>query len=262
MLLKDRVAIITGGSMGIGKGITLKFADEGCSVVIADISDSEGQKTVEEISRKGGKALYINCDVTNSIKVEDMVKKTADTFGKVDILVNSAGGIPGFAGEGIEHTSNEMWDKIVDLNLKGVFFCCRAVVPYMKKNKYGKIVNISSMGAVAPPAPLHHYHAAKGGVLSLTYNLAQELASFNIYVNCILPGPVRTPFWKPVTRDVEDVEAFFRHVAEAVPLQRVGTPEDLGGAALFYASDLSSYVTGDRMYVSGGIPLTVIEPGD
>jgi NAD(P)-dependent dehydrogenase (short-subunit alcohol dehydrogenase family) len=261
MLLRDRVAIITGGSMGIGKGIAVRFADEGCSVVIADISDAEGQNTVEKILKKDGKALYIKCDVTDSLQVEDTVKKTVATFGKVDILVNSAGGIPGFAGEGIEHTSNEMWDKIVDLNLKGVFFYCRAVVPYMKENKYGKIVNISSMGAVAPPAPLHHYHAAKGGVLSLTYNLAQELARFNIYVNCILPGPVRTPFWKPVTSDVGDVEEFFKHVAEGVPLQRVGTPEDLGGAALFYASDLSSYVTGDRMYVSGGIPLTPLESG-
>ncbi|MEJ2739305.1 MAG: SDR family oxidoreductase [Dehalococcoidia bacterium] len=205
MLLKDRVAIITGGSMGIGKGIAVRFADEDCSVVIADISDSEGQKTVEEISKKGGKALFINCDVTDSLKVENMIKNTVDNFGKVDILVNSAGGIPGFKGEGIEHTSNEMWDKIVNLNLKGVFFCCRAVV---------------------------------------------------------LPGPVRTPFWKPVTRDVEDIEEFFKHVAEAVPLQRVGTPEDLGGAALFYASDLSSYVTGDRMYVSGGIPLTPLAPED
>jgi NAD(P)-dependent dehydrogenase (short-subunit alcohol dehydrogenase family) len=262
MLLKDRVAIITGGSMGIGNGIASRFADEGCSVVIADISDTEGQKAVEEISGKGGKALFINCDVTDSLKVDDMVKKTVDTFGKVDILVCSAGGIPGYDGGGIEQTSNEMWDKIVDLNMKGVFFCCRAVVPYMKKNRYGKIVNISSMGAVAPPAPIYHYHAAKGGVLSLSYNLAQELARFNIYVNCILPGPVRTPFWKPVTKEVEDVEAFFKRVAEGVPLQRVGTPEDLGGAALFYASDLSSYVTGDRMYVSGGIPLTPLEAGD
>ena len=112
------------------------------------------------------------------------------------------------------------------------------------------------MGAVAPPAPLHHYHAAKGGVLSFTYNLAQELALFNITVNCILPGPTRTPMWMSSHGDVEDIEAFFNNLGKSVvPMQRMGTPEDVAGAALFLASELSSYITGDRLYVSGGMPL-------
>jgi NAD(P)-dependent dehydrogenase (short-subunit alcohol dehydrogenase family) len=263
MLLKDKVAIITGGSMGIGQGIARRFADEGCSVVITDISDDEGEKTADEITKKGQKAIYVHCDVTKEKEVIASVKKAVDTFGKVDILVASAGGIPGFKGESIEETTEEMWDKIVNLNLKGLFFCNKAVIPYMKAKKYGKIVNISSLGAVAPPAPIMHYHAAKGGVLSLTYNLAQEVARFNITVNCILPGPVRTPFWKPVTVGVEDVDGFFNNIAKVeVPLQRVGTPDDIAGGALFYATDLSSYVTGDRMLISGGIPLTVIKPKD
>lgn len=263
MLLKDRVAIITGGAMGIGQGIARRFADEGCSVVITDISDDEGKKTVDEITKKGQKAIYVHCDVTKEKEVVASVKKTIDTFGKVDILVASAGGIPGFKGESIEDTTEEMWDKIVNLNLKGLFFCNKAVIPYMKAKKYGKIVNVSSLGAIAPPAPIMHYHAAKGGVISLTCNLAQEVARFNITVNCILPGPIRTPFWKPVTVGVEDVDGFFDNIAKGVvPLQRVGTPEDVAGGALFYASDLSSYVTGDRMLISGGIPLTVIQPKD
>jgi NAD(P)-dependent dehydrogenase (short-subunit alcohol dehydrogenase family) len=263
MLLNDRVAIITGGSMGIGQGVARRFAEEGCSVVITDISDDEGKKTADEITKKRQKAIYVHCDVTKEKEVIASVKKAVDTFGKVDILVASAGGIPGFKGEGIEETTEEMWDKIVNLNLKGLFFCNKAVIPYMKAKKYGKIVNISSLGAVAPPAPIMHYHSAKGGVLSLTYNLAQEVARFNITVNCILPGPVRTPFWKPVTVGVEDVDGFFDNIAKVeVPLQRVGTPDDIAGGALFYASDLSSYVTGDRMLISGGIPLTVIKPKD
>lgn len=261
MLLKDRVAIITGGSMGIGKGIASRFAEEGCTVAITDISDDEGKKAADEITKKGQKAIYMHCDVTKEKEVVDSVKKTVDTFGKVDILVTSAGGIPGFKGEGIEDTTEEMWDKIVNLNLKGLFFCNKAVIPYMKAKKYGKIVNISSLGAIAPPNPIMHYHAAKGGVMSLTYNLAQEVARFNITVNCILPGPIRTPFWKPVTTGLDDLDGFFNNIGKVeVPLQRVGTPEDVAGGALFYASDLSSFVTGDRMLISGGIPLTVIKP--
>ena len=261
MLLKNKVAIITGGSTGIGQGIAKRFAEEGCSVAITDIADDEGKKAVDEITKKGQKAIYLHCDVTSEKEVIDSVKKTVDTFGTVDILVTSAGGIPGFKGEGIEETTEAMWDKIVNLNLKGLFFCNKAVIPYMKAKKYGKIVNVSSMGAVAPPAPIMHYHAAKGGVISLTYNLAQEVAAYNITVNCILPGPIRTPFWKPVTEDVNDVNGFFDDIAKRqVPLQRVGTPDDIAGGALFYASDLSSYVTGDRMLIGGGIPLDVIKP--
>jgi NAD(P)-dependent dehydrogenase (short-subunit alcohol dehydrogenase family) len=263
MLLNNKVAIVTGGSTGIGQGIARRFAEEGCAVAITDIADSEGKKAIDEITGKGHKAIYLHCDVTKEKEVVDSVKKTVDTFGTVDILVASAGGIPGFRGEGIEETTEEMWDRIVNLNLKGLFFCNKAVIPYMKAKKYGKIVNISSMGAVAPPAPIMHYHAAKGGVISLTTNLAQEVARFNITVNCILPGPVRTPFWKPVTAGVDDVEEFFNNIAKTeVPLQRVATPDDIAGGALFYASDLSSYVTGDRMLMGGGIPLTVLNTKD
>jgi 3-oxoacyl-[acyl-carrier protein] reductase len=255
MLLKDRVAIITGGAMGIGKGIALKFSDEGCSVVLADIAESEGTETAEEISKKGGKALFIKCDILENRQIQAAVAKTIETFGKIDILINNAGSILGSNKGKIEDVSEEDWDKILPLNLKSQFLFSKAVVPYMKKNNYGKIVNISSMGAVNPAAPVMHYHAAKAGVIGLTLNLAQEMAQHNVTVNAIAPGPIRTPFWKPLTAGVPDPDIVFNEVAKSVPMQRVGTPEDIAGAALFFASDLSAYVTGELLCVAGGQPL-------
>lgn len=255
MLLKDRVAIVTGGAVGIGKGISQKFAAEGASVTVADISEENGQKTVEEITKAGGKAIFVKCDVTSREQVFAMVEKTVAAFGKLDILVNNAGGVPGIKGEKLEEVTDDEWDKFVNLNLKSVFLCCQAAVPYMKKNHYGKIVNFSSLGAVQPAVSVVHYHAAKGGVISLTYNLCYELAPFNIYVNCICPGPIRTPFWEPVVKNVKDVDAYFDAIGKCeVPLGRVGTPEDIAGNALYLASDLSSFVSGQVIYAGGGQP--------
>jgi NAD(P)-dependent dehydrogenase (short-subunit alcohol dehydrogenase family) len=259
VLLSNRVAIITGGAVGIGRGIALKFAEEGCSVVITDISEAEGAKTAEEVSKKGKDGVFVHCDVTDSRQVQDMVGKALGKFGKVDILVNNAGGVPRITSGAIEDVNEEQWNQFLDLNLKSVFLCCKAIVPHMKEKKYGKIINISSMGAVHPPVSLVHYHAAKGGVLGLTVNLAFELASFNICVNAILPGPIRTPFYEPIIGSMTDKEknAFFAEIAQkVVPLQRIGTPEDIAGAALFLASELSAYVTGESLYVAGGIPLS------
>lgn len=254
MLLENRVAIITGGAMGIGRGIALKFAAEGCSVVIADVAAAEGKKTAEEVSKKGGEGIFLPCDVTASRQVQDMVGKAISKFKKIDILVNNAGGVPDPKGS-LDEVSEEQWDKSLNLNLKSVFLCCQAVVPHMKKNKYGKIINVSSLGAVHPAVSVVHYHAAKAGVLGLTYNLAFELAPFNITVNVILPGPIRTPFWEPVTRDIPDKDAYFAEIAKKeVPMQRVGTPEDIAGAALFLASELSAFVSGETINVAGGLP--------
>jgi NAD(P)-dependent dehydrogenase (short-subunit alcohol dehydrogenase family) len=254
VLLKSRVAIITGGAKGIGRGIALKFAQEGCSIVIADIAETEGKKTAEEVSQKGGEGIFVPCDVTNSGQVRDMVDKAISKFKKIDILVNNAGGVPDPKGS-LDEVSEEQWDRSFNLNMKSVFFCCQAVVPHMKKNKYGKIVNISSLGAVHPSVSVVHYHSAKAGVLGLTYNLAFELAPFNIAVNAILPGPVRTPFWEPVTRDIPDKDAYFDAIAQIeIPMRRVGTPEDIAGVALFLASELSAYVSAQIIFVGGGLP--------
>lgn len=255
MLLKNRVAIITGGAMGIGQAIALKYAAEGCMVVIADIAQEEGRKTADEITTKGGKAVYIPCDITSSRQVNDMVGSTIEKYSKIDILVNNAGGVPGITSGKLEDVTEEQWDRYINLNLKSVFLCCKAVVPHMKKKRYGRIISLSSMGAVHPAVSVVHYHAAKAGVLGLTYNLAFELAPFNILVNAILPGPVRTPFWEPVTSSVADKDAYFAEIAKKeVPLGRIGLPEDIAGAALFLASELSSFITGQILNVAGGIP--------
>src|SRR4030042_7029634 len=203
MLLTNRVAIITGGATGMGRGSALKFAEEGCSIVIADINESEGKKTLNDVSTKGGDGIFARCDVTDNRQVQDMVNKTISKFGKADILVNNAGGVAGPEGS-LDDITEEQWNKSLDLNLKSVFLCCKATVPHMKEKKYGKIINISSMGAVNPAVSVVHYHAAKAGVLGLTYNLAFELAPFNIAVNVIIPGPIQTPFWDNVAKGMAD----------------------------------------------------------
>jgi 3-oxoacyl-[acyl-carrier protein] reductase len=266
MLLTDRVAIITGGAVGIGKATAVKFAEEGCSVVISDISAAAGEKTAAEIAGRGKNCLFIRCDVTSGEQVQDMVNRTISKFGRIDILVNDAGGVSGAkegpGGErkagGIENISEWQWDKIVDLNLKSQFLCCKAVIPHMKACRYGKIINFSSMGAIYPPDSIAHYHAAKGGVIALTTNLAFELARYNIYVNAILPGPVRSEFFTEILDGVNkaDSEAFFKMLANKVPLRRMGKPEDIAGVALFLACGLSDYVTGEAINAGGGLPLS------
>lgn len=256
MLLRDRVAIITGGAKGIGRGIALRFAREGCDIVINALHVEGARKVAAEVKDLGRRALAVGADVSKADQVEAMVTQTIKEFGKIDILVNNAGGVSQAGGGPIDSTSEEDWDRIIDINLKGQFLCCRAVVPFMKRQKYGKIVNVSSMGAIHPPAPLVHYHAAKGGVLALTKNLAFELARDNITVNAILPGPVHTEFFNEMFQKEEEKEAFFQMLAKRVPMQRMGTPDEIAGVALFLASDLSSYVTGDAICAGGGLPLT------
>jgi NAD(P)-dependent dehydrogenase (short-subunit alcohol dehydrogenase family) len=261
MLLADRVAIITGGAKGMGRGMAIKFAEEGCSVAIADISIKEANDTLAEVLKRGREGLAIKCDVTKAEQVRETVDKVINKFGKIDILVNNAGGLP--ITPPIEDITEEDWDKVLALNLKSDFLFCKFVVPHMKKRKYGKIINLSSIGAVNPPAHAIHYNTAKAGVIGFTYDLAHVLAPFNIYVNAILPGPIRTSFYDHMlgSKSEEEKDAFFEGIGKnAVPLQRIGTPEDIAGAALFLASELSDYVTGHPLYVTGGIPLLPPRP--
>jgi 3-oxoacyl-[acyl-carrier protein] reductase len=257
MLLENRVAIITGGSKGIGKGIALRFAREGCDVVVAARHIEDAQKVVDEIRASGRKSLAVRADVSRLAEVDAMVLRTLEQFGKIDILVNNAGGISQPKDASIEDTSEEDWDRVVDINLKGQFLCCRAVVPLMKKARYGKIINVSSVGAIHPPASIVHYHAAKGGVLSLTRDLAFDLAPFNITVNAILPGPIMSEFFNEMldAMSKEEGEAFFARLGKGVPMGRMGTPDEVAGVAVFLASGLSSYVTGEAICVGGGLPL-------
>ena len=229
MLLENRVAIVTGGAKGIGRGICLKFAREGCDVVVNALHLEGARKVAAEVKALGRRSLAIKADVASSADVKAMVARTIKEFGKIDILVNNAGGIALPKDSSIEDTTEEDWDRIVAVNLKGRFLCCRAVVPYMKKNGYGKIINVSSMGAIHPPAPIVHYHSAKGGVLGLTTNLAFELATSHITVNAILPGPIRTEFFTEMLKSMtkEEGKAFFKMLDGKVPMGRMGTPDEV-----------------------------------
>jgi NAD(P)-dependent dehydrogenase (short-subunit alcohol dehydrogenase family) len=256
VLLKNRVAIVTGGAKGMGKAIALKFAAEGCDVVVNALHLDGAKKVADEIKALGRRSLAVKADISKSAEVNDMVAQTIKKFGKIDILVNNAGGVSGVKGGDSATATEEDWDKILDINLKGAFLCCIAVIPYMKKNRYGKIINISSMGAVSPAVSVLHYHSAKAGLLGLTTNLAFELAPFNIYVNAIVPGPIETPFWDALQPPGPERDAFFAALCKKeVPLGRMGKPEDIAGPALFLASGLSDYVTGQIIYAAGGQPI-------
>ncbi len=263
-LLEGRVAIVTGGAKGMGRAICERFAQEGARVTIADIDLVEAEETLRRVRAGGGEGLVCECDVTDAAQVKGMVAATVATFGKLDILVNNAGAVVGAQGKptNLERLSEEAWDRVVDLNLKGVFLCSREAVPHLKANGYGKIVNISSLGAISPPSPHPHYHAAKAGVLGLTYDMAAELGPYNIHVNAIMPGPIRTPFFDEIVagKTPQEAEAFFRHIGRQAPLGRMGEPDEVAKAVLFFASDLSSYVTGAVLPVSGGLPLPAQHP--
>ena len=253
MLLDNRVAIITGGSRGMGRAIALRFADEGCSSVIADVRDKEGESTVGEVVKKGKEAIYVHCDVSDSGQVKAMVDRAVEKFKKVDIMVNCAG--IGKPPKFINDISEEEYDQVVDVNMKGIFLCCQAIAPHMKENKYGKIVNISSLAGISPSPFSLHYGAAKAGALHISSCVALELAKYNVTVNTILPGMIRTDMtadFAPTT--VKDLDAFMGEMAKGIPAQREGTTDDIASTALFLASDESSYITGDRICVGGGMP--------
>jgi len=255
MLLKDKVAIVTGGAKGMGRGIAYKLAEEGCVVAISDIDMKEAALTIAEIEKKGGIGLAIQCDVTREQQVKAVVDQVVARFGKVDILVNNAGGAHITAP--IENLLEEQWDKVMNLNLKSVFLFCKHVVPLMKARKYGKIVSISSIGAVQPPGHVIAYNTAKSAILGFTTDLATALAPLGINVNSIVPGPIQTHFYDETTAGMNEQQkaGFFAMLGRKVPLQRIGQPEDIGNAVLYLASDMGSYVTGQALYISGGLPL-------
>jgi NAD(P)-dependent dehydrogenase (short-subunit alcohol dehydrogenase family) len=255
MLLSKKSTIITGSAKGMGKGMALKFSQEGSAVAVVDIDIAEARRTVDEIKEKGGRGIALQCDITREDQVKQTVDQVVNEFGTVDILINNAGA----AGESfpIEELPEDVWDKTFSLNLKSQYFFCKYVVPIMKAKKAGKIINLSSIGAFQPPA--HHiaYNTAKAAIIGFTYDLANALAPYNVNVNAMVPGPIRTEFYEKRTGAMTDGEKdeFFAGLGRKVPLQRPGSPADMAGAALFLASELGAYVTGHALYVTGGLPL-------
>lgn len=250
-MLKDQVAIVTGGGSGMGEATAKLYAKEGAKVIIADFNEKNAQKVVDEIKADGGFAkFYKKMDVSDRAQVEEIAKLTFDEFGKIDILAAYAGGT--FDGNP-NMTQQEVLEKTTAVNQWGMYYSCFAVVPYMKKAKSGKIIICSSNGAFNPTAPAYEYHMAKGACESLTVNLAMDMAKFGIRVNCVKPGPIVTAFWDELMDDGPDRRAMLKGIAETeIPLGRTGTAEDIAGPALFFASDLSQYITGLCLYVAGG----------
>ncbi len=251
MLLANKVAVVTGGARGIGRAIGIRFAQEGCTTVIVDTRSDEAAQTLRQVSDAGNGGLFVQCDVSVSEQVQSMVDRVIQTYGRIDILVNDAAISP--PERSFVDITEEQWDRVLAVNLKGAFLCCRAVVPHMKERGYGKIVNVGSVGAIAPSKTIADYCVAKAGLLMLTQCLALEFAENNICVNALLPGITRTDFHDAIRPEGLAKDEYFASLGKSVPLGRVADPRDIADVALFLASDLSRYVTGDRILASGGL---------
>ena len=247
MKLAGKVAIVTGASQGIGSGIALKFAEEGADVVVNYRKNDEMAQTVaDKIRSLGRQALAVKADVSQSTDVNGLVQKTLDTFGNIDILVNNAGI---FIGGEIAQLKEEIWDRVMAVNLKGVFLCCQAVGKYMITNKVaGSIINIASISGRLPELNGNAYSPSKAGVISLSALLAVEWAGYGIRVNALSPGPVMTPLQEKIYATPELLDARNR----GIPMNRHGEPEEIAKAAVFLASDDASYITGENLSVDGG----------
>jgi NAD(P)-dependent dehydrogenase (short-subunit alcohol dehydrogenase family) len=244
--LQDKVAIITGASKGIGKAIALAFTRAGAKVTVSSRKIDSLVKVAEEIEADGGQALAHQAHMGEMDQVEDLVAQTVDKWGRVDIAVNNAATNPHF---GPLLTADEgQLDKILDVNLMGYFRLCKAVLPTMKDQGGGKIINISSVAGLQPGFYMGAYSISKAGVLMLTQVLARELGEDNIQVNAIAPGVIKTKF----SRALWENEALMSKFEETTPLRRIGNPEDVVGAALYLASPASDWVTGTIMVVDGG----------
>jgi 3-oxoacyl-[acyl-carrier protein] reductase len=244
MNLKDHVAIITGAAGGIGKAIALIFVREGVKVVLVDVDRAKLETVKDEIVRGKGEAVAISCDITKSVDVAELVRQTYQIFGCIDILVNNAGIIRRGT---IETVTEKDWDQVIAVNLKGTFNCCKAVVEIMKKQGYGKIINISSIaGKLGDITSAPGYGPSKAGVDALTKTLARQLAPYGINVNAVSPHAIETEMsaqWSEQRR---------REIIASIPLGRLGKPEDVAEAALFLASDEASFITGEILDVNGG----------
>jgi NAD(P)-dependent dehydrogenase (short-subunit alcohol dehydrogenase family) len=247
MKVDKRTAIVTGARRGIGRAIALALAKEGANVVVSDISQEDCEKVVTEIKALGRRGLALKCNVTSRTSVEDMVKRTVAEFGKLDILVNNAGII---AYKPFLELTEEDWDNILNVNLKGQFLCARAAAGEMIKNKWGRIINIASIssGGCGIAFPLiAHYTASKGGVIALTEALALELTPRGINVNAICPGAVDTEMTKGVKESGQLEQLLLR-----IPKGRIGQPEDIAHLAAFLASEEADYISGAAIVVDGG----------
>jgi NAD(P)-dependent dehydrogenase (short-subunit alcohol dehydrogenase family) len=268
--LKDQVAIVTGGGGGLGEAICHCFAEEGADLVVSDLKRDLAEMVSKKVESMGRKSITIATDVRNSKDCQDLIEKTISRFGKIDILVCNAG-VGGYAKRPdsdapliIENVREEEdWDYTIDVNLKGVFLCCQAAAPQFKKQRKGKIINISSIAGRKGADWLPHYSASKAGVIVLTQSIALQLAPYNINVNTVCPGVIWTPLWEnegsrvlsqahPQFKGKPRQDIFDTLVRTMIPLGRPQTPESIAKAVLFFASSDADEITGQALNVDGG----------
>jgi NAD(P)-dependent dehydrogenase (short-subunit alcohol dehydrogenase family) len=249
MRLKDKVVIVTGSARGMGRVMALRCAAEGAKLTVCDVLDAH--PVAREIEASGGVVLALKTDISSEAATQEMARKTYERFGRIDVIVNNAaiiGGIeiPDFM-KPLEQLTPADWDRILEVNVKGTFLCCKAVIPYMKAQKKGTIVNISSTTAFTGSPAFLHYSTSKGATLTLTRGLAAALGEFNINVNAVAPGAVMTEAMKALIPDGAAQNLLARQVLKK-PIQ----PEDIAAAVLFLASDEASMITGQTLPVNGG----------
>jgi len=266
--LENKVAIVTGGAQGLGKGIVDCLTRDEADIAIVDINGDGARKAADEVKATGKKALAVEADLTDNDQVERAVKEGLDFFGRIDILVNNAGGYPGMSslsehGLRIADRDEDDWDGCYDLNLKTTVLMCRAVIPHLVARKSGKIVNISSASATSPSGTLVCYATMKAGIVHYSRMLSRDLAGDNINVNCVLPGIIYTPLWEsggtelskniPGAENWTPREFFEKTLIPGVPLGREQTAEDIGNAVAFFVSEEAKNITGQSMNVDGGM---------
>ena len=249
--LEGKVAIITGAAGGIGRGMALMFAQNGAAVVVNDLNEEKGLAVVDEIQAQGGRAMFVRADVSDAQAAQALADQTIAQFGKIDILINNAGINIGMKERGpIHEFPDEMWEKIIKVDLDGVYYCSKAALKTMTVSGYGKIINIASIAGAVPLRNQCAFTAAKGGVIQLTKAMAIELAPYGINVNVILPGSINIPAMN--TDGGMYADGRYASIVSHIPMKRPGAPEDIGYGALYLASDAASYVTGSVLVIDGG----------
>jgi 3-oxoacyl-[acyl-carrier protein] reductase len=248
--LANKIALVTGAGSGIGRGTAKVLADNSASLLLVDIDERAVRNVAKEIEKNGGVASYLRADVTKRTDMEKMAEFASDHFGRIDILCQNTGIYPLAR---LENLTEELWDKVFAVNLKGAYLAVRACVPYMKKQNYGKIIIISSItGPITGVAGLSHYGATKAGLIGFVRSVAIEVAKYNITVNAVQPGNILTEGLKRAIAAQGLDEEYFKAQARTIPIGRLGEPEDVGYAVLFLASDESKYITGQSIVVDGG----------